>query len=104
MKKIGTEHLLDDVVAVLMRIVTTETPTLADFDRELTVALKAHDDEHETDTLASVISETRYSVVWDTSPRQLAREAIAAIYAVRPLGKATVDAKATLARVRKGLS
>jgi hypothetical protein len=104
MKKIGTEHLLDDVVAVLMRIVTTETPTLADFDRELAVALKAHDDEHETDVLASVISETRFSVVWDTSPKQLARDAIAAVYDVPPLGKAGDSVEVALARVRKGLS
>jgi len=104
MTKIGTEHLLDDVVAVLMRIVTTETPTLADFDRELAVALKAHDDERETDVLASVLSETRFSVVWDTSPRQLAREAIAAVYAVEPMGKAGDDVKAVLARLRASLS
>ena len=103
MTKIGTEHLLDDVVAVLMRIVTTETPTLADFDRELSVALKVHDDEHETDVFAAVMSETRWSVVWDTSPRQLAREAIAAVYGVEPMGKAGDEVVAALGRLRAGL-
>ena len=82
MTKTGEVHLLDDGVVVLMMVVTTETPTLADFDRDMRAALAAHDDEHETDVLGAAIAETRFAVVWDTSPRQLAREAIAQAYAV----------------------
>ena len=104
MEKTGEVHLLDDVVVVLMGIVTHETPTLADFDRDMRAALAAHDDEHETDVLGSAIAETRYAVVWDTSPRQLAREAIAQAYAVPTLGKAGDGFKGTIARLRKVLS
>ena len=103
MEKSGEVHLLDDVVVVLMMVVTTETPTLADFDRDMRAALAAHDDEHETDVLGSVIAEARYAVVWDTSPRQLAREAIAQAYAVPTLGKAGDGLKRALARLRKVL-
>jgi hypothetical protein len=56
MEKTGEVHLLDDVVVVLMMVVTHETPTLADFDRDMRAALAAHDDEHETDVLGSVIA------------------------------------------------
>jgi len=104
MGKVGEVHLLDDVVAVLIAIVTTETPGRDDFDRDLAAALKTHDDEHETDVFAVVMSETRFIVVWDTSPRQLAREAIAAVYAVEPMGKAGDGVKAALARLRASLS
>jgi hypothetical protein len=104
MGKVGEVHLLDDVVAVLIAIVTTKTPGRDDFDRDLAAALKTHDDEHETDVFASVMSESRWSVVWDTSPRQFAREAIAAIYDVPPLGKAGDQVKVALARVRASLS
>lgn len=98
-----TVHLLDDVVVVLMGIVTHETPTLADFDRDMRVALAAHDDEHDTDVLGAAMIEARYAVVWDTSPRQLAREAIAQAYAVPTLGKAGDGLKGALARLRKVL-
>lgn len=103
-KMMGDEHLLDQVVVVLMGIVTHETPTRADFDRDLGAALQAHDEEHETDVLASVIGETRWSVPWTSSPKQLAREAIAQVYAVPPLGRAGDDCRAALARLRRALS
>ena len=104
MTKTGEVHLLDDVVVVLIDIVTRGAPERFDFDRDLRAALQAHDEEHETDVLSAVIAETRHAVVWDTSPKHLAREAIAAAYMVPTLGKAGDNVKAALARLRASLS
>ena len=104
MKMMGDEHLLDDVVALLIPIVGGCTPTRDDFDRDLAAALSAVDEEHETDVMADVVAQTRAAVVWVSNPKQLAREAIAQAYHGPPLSKSGDGLKSALARLRKVLS
>lgn len=103
-KMMGDEHLLDDVVKVLAPIVGGLTPTRDDFDRDLRAALLVVDDEHDTDVMADVVAQTRAAVVWTSSPKQLAREAVAQAYHGTPLGRAGSGLVSALARLRKVLS
>ena len=97
------EHVMDDVVKLLMKVIHDETPSVDDFDRLLRVAVADYDWRHDADLVASVASETRFSVS-RSSPQVEARAAVAACYGIEDGDRAGDRVVAALARLRASLS
>lgn len=96
-----TVHYLDDVVRLLMTVVTGGKMPLAYFDTLLSGAIAGNDALHEQDTVAAVRAMTGPSFYADA--RAAARAAVAVCYGCPSEGPTPEPVKTALAYVRREL-
>ena len=97
-----TVHFLDDVVRLLMAVVTGGPMPRAYFDTLLSAAVAANDELHEQDTVAAVRSMAGPSFYADAPAA--ARKAVAVCYGCPSSGRMPESVVAALAYVREELS
>lgn len=97
-----TGHYLDDVVRLLMTVVTGGPMPLAYFDTLLSAAVAKNDELHEQDTVAAVRSRTGPSFYADAP--DAARKAVAVCYGCPSSGRVSESLVVALAYVRQELS
>ena len=96
-----TVHYLDEVVRLLMTVVTGGRMPLSYFDTLLSGAIAGNDEMHEQDTVAAVRSMTGLSFYTDA--RAAARAAVAVCYGCPSEGPTPEPVKVALAYVRREL-